>query len=71
MPDDIIGGAWNGDIRSKYSFGDTLSLNDLVSDNFMLNNAKGDVYLIIADNARIDSTLNVTEIELPFKNGRC
>ena len=64
---DIIGGAWNGDIRSKYSFGDTLSLNDLVSDNFMLNNAKGDVYLIIADNARIDSTLNVTEIERLLK----
>ena len=59
----ILGGAWNGDTRSKYSFGDTLSLNDLVSDNFMKNNAKGDVYLLIADNARMDSTLNVTEIE--------
>lgn len=59
----ILGGAWNGDTRSKYSFGDTLSLNDLVSDNFMKNNAKGDVYLLIADNARMDSTLNVTEIK--------
>ena len=59
----ILGGAWNGDTRSKYSFGDTLSLNDLVSDNFMKNNAKGNVYLLIADNARMDSTLNVTEIE--------
>ena len=60
---DIVGGAWDGNNRSKYSFGDTLSLNDLVSDNFMKNNAKGNVYLLIADNARMDSTLNVTEIE--------
>lgn len=61
--DDIIGGKWDGDIRSKYSFGDNLSLNDFVSDNFMLNNAKGNVILLITDNARYDSTLNVTELE--------
>lgn len=60
---DILGGTWVDDMRSKYSFGNTLSLNDLVSDNFMKNNAKGDVYLLITDNARTDSTLNVTEIE--------
>ena len=61
--DTIMGGTWNVNNRSKYSFGDTLSLNDLVSDNFMKNNAKGNVYLLIVDNARMDSTLNVTEIE--------
>lgn len=61
--DNIIGGKWDGDVRSKYSFGDNLSLNDFVSDNFMLNNAKGNVILLITDNARYDSTLNVTELE--------
>ena len=39
--DDIFGGKWVGNVRSKYSFGDNLSLSDFVSDNFMLNNAKG------------------------------
>ena len=61
--DTIMNGNWDGDTRSKYSFEGVLSLNDLVSDNFMKNNANGNVYLLIMDNARIDSTLNVTEIE--------
>lgn len=38
--DTIMSGAWNDNNRSKYSFEDTLSLNDLVSDNFMKNKQK-------------------------------
>lgn len=33
----------DGGTRSKYSFEGVLSLNDLVSDNFMKNNAKGNI----------------------------
>ncbi len=43
---DILNGTWENDVRSKYSFDGVLSLNDLVSDNFMLNNARGDVCLL-------------------------
>ena len=42
----IVFGTWENDVRSKYSFDGVLSLNDLVSDNFMLNNARGDVCLL-------------------------
>jgi Ca2+-binding RTX toxin-like protein len=62
--DRILGGSEASDgSRLRTSFGDTLSINDLASDNFMLNNAKGDVKLIITETARMDSVLNLTEIE--------
>jgi hypothetical protein len=60
----IMGGEWTADnTRLRTSVGDALSINDFVSDNYMLNNACGDVQLIITDKARLDSVLNVTELE--------
>ena len=59
----ILGGNEVDGVRSKYSFDDILSINDLVSENFMAKNAKGDVRVLILDNAGLDSTLNVTELE--------
>lgn len=44
------------------SFGDNLPLNDVVSYNFMKANASGDVMLLIAENASVDSVLRKTEI---------
>ena len=39
-----------------------MSLNDLVSDNFMRNNARGEVNLIITESANLNSVLYSTEI---------
>ena len=59
----IIDGHWSEDgTRSKYSFGNNLSLNDVVSQNFMAANARGDVMLLIEESARPDSVLGTTEI---------
>ena len=73
--DKIMGGEWSVDAdgvwhRSKYSFpeAEILALNDLVSENFMNANARGDVLLIIAENARTDSALTLTEIPSLMKN---
>ncbi len=44
------------------SFGDNLPLNDVVSYNFMKANASGDVMLLIAEDASVDSVLRKTEI---------
>lgn len=60
----IMGGRWIDDgNRLRTSFGNALSINDFVSDNYMLKNARGKVQLIITDKARFDSVLNVTELE--------
>ncbi len=44
------------------SFGANLPLNDVVSKEFMQANASGDVMLLIAENASVDSVLRKTEI---------
>ncbi len=48
--------------KNGKSFGDNLPLNDVVSHNFMNANASGDVMLLIAENASVDSVLRRTEI---------
>ncbi len=59
----IIDGDENSDgTRNKHSFGNNLSLNDVVSQNFMAANASGDVMLLIEESARPDSVLGTTEI---------
>lgn len=59
----IINGGKNSDgTRNKHSFGNNLSLNDVVSQNFMAANARGDVMLLIEESARPDSVLGTTEI---------
>ena len=59
----IINGGKNSDgTRNKHSFGNNLSLNDVVSQNFMAANARGDVMLLIEESARADSVLGTTEI---------
>ncbi len=72
---EIIGGKWSKDTdgnwhRSKYSFPEMEipALNDLVSENFMNTNARGNVILIIAENAAIDSVLPVTELPVLMNN---
>ncbi|KAF5048886.1 hypothetical protein DSECCO2_445380 [anaerobic digester metagenome] len=64
-PDDfdkMMGGSWTDGNGIRTSFGDTLSINDFVSDNYMLNNARDKVQPIITDQARFDSVLNTTEL---------
>ncbi len=65
----IIVGSWNDDgTRSKYSFGDAVALNDIVSENFMLTNARGDVLLLIEESATANSVLAMTEIPCMLDN---
>ena len=67
--DKIINGSWNDDgTRSKYSFGDAVALNDIVSENFMLTNARGDVLLLIEESATANSVLAMTEIPCMLDN---
>ncbi|MGT2718382.1 calcium-binding protein, partial [Streptococcus oricebi] len=65
--DRIIGGDWDtyhNDVRLKYSYGNNLSLNDLVSKHFMLHNAKGDVPVLVGAASRSDSVLVTTELKV-------
>ncbi len=64
----IIGGTWDNGTRSKYSFGDAVALNDIVSENFMLTNAKDDVLLLIEESATENSVLAMTEIPCMLDN---
>ncbi|MDE6208949.1 MAG: calcium-binding protein, partial [Lachnospiraceae bacterium] len=66
--DRIMGGNWDDGTRSKYSFGDAVALNDIVSENFMSTNARGDVILLIEESATANSVLAMTEIPCMLDN---
>ena len=64
----IMEGTWDNGTRSKYSFGDAVALNDIVSENFMATNARGDVLLLIEESATANSVLAMTEIPCMLDN---
>ncbi|WP_164828525.1 hypothetical protein, partial [Streptococcus sp. DD11] len=61
---EIIGGKWTSKGRNKYVFGsdNVLTINDLVSDNYMRVNARGDVLVLMNADSPADSVLGQTEL---------
>ncbi len=60
----LFNGDDSGSIRSRYSYGDNLSLNDLVSENYMRANARGDMLVLMGTQVPQDNVLAQTELPL-------
>ncbi|MBP2621779.1 hypothetical protein ACVRXQ_02820 [Streptococcus panodentis] len=61
---ELIGGKWTDKGCNKYVFGsdNVLTINDLVSDNYMRVNARGDVLVLMNADSPADSVLGQTEL---------
>uniref|UniRef100_UPI0035A049F5 hypothetical protein n=1 Tax=Streptococcus ferus TaxID=1345 RepID=UPI0035A049F5 len=60
----LLNGDTSTSVRSRYSYGDNLSLNDLVSENYMRANARGDVLVLMGTQVPRDNVLAQTELPL-------
>ncbi|MGT2907436.1 hypothetical protein, partial [Streptococcus dentiloxodontae] len=64
----LMSGDYSGDVRERTSFGNNLSLNDFVSENYMRANARGDVLVLMGTDVTRDNVLAQTELPLLIRD---